>query len=168
MNTIKCLAILAALLLTSAEALIFDYDTRERAAQYQADACGRWRMGSLPRPSPGCQWGAQNEPSRAATDPVPVWSAREAASLPGITVPPQPAGRHQRCSVKMSKRGRCLSRNGGALGVVRTAGSGRVQVNSSMTNRPHLPAHQQLSRLVGHHEDLAWTTGKAALGQHDG
>ena len=37
-NTIKCLAILAALLLTSAEALIFDYDTRERAAQYQADA----------------------------------------------------------------------------------------------------------------------------------
>jgi hypothetical protein len=37
-NIIKCLAILAALLLTSAEVLIFDYDTRERAAHYQADA----------------------------------------------------------------------------------------------------------------------------------
>ena len=35
MNTIKCLAILAALLLTSAEVLVFDYDARERAAHYQ-------------------------------------------------------------------------------------------------------------------------------------
>ena len=35
MNTIKCFAILAALLLTSAEVLVFDYDARERAAHYQ-------------------------------------------------------------------------------------------------------------------------------------
>ena len=37
MNTIKCFAILAALLLTSAEVLVFDYDARERATHYQSE-----------------------------------------------------------------------------------------------------------------------------------
>jgi hypothetical protein len=38
MNSIKVLAILAALLLASAEVLVFDYDARQRAAHYQVEA----------------------------------------------------------------------------------------------------------------------------------
>ncbi len=38
MNTIKIFAILAALLLTSAEFLIIDYDARQRAVQYYVEA----------------------------------------------------------------------------------------------------------------------------------
>lgn len=34
MNTVKVFAILAALLLTSAEFLVMDYDARQRAAHY--------------------------------------------------------------------------------------------------------------------------------------
>jgi hypothetical protein len=38
MNTIKVFAILAALLLTSAEFLVIDYDARQRAAHYALEA----------------------------------------------------------------------------------------------------------------------------------
>jgi hypothetical protein len=38
MNTIKVFAILAALLLTSAEFLVMDYDARQRAAHYSLEA----------------------------------------------------------------------------------------------------------------------------------
>jgi hypothetical protein len=38
MNTMKFVAILAALLLTSVEVLVIDYDARQRAVQYHAEA----------------------------------------------------------------------------------------------------------------------------------
>jgi hypothetical protein len=45
MNTIKVFAILAALLLTSVEVLVFDYDARQRAAHYQVESAQAGQRG---------------------------------------------------------------------------------------------------------------------------